>query len=70
MITAKVYAHYYIGDGTTEMYWIGKYLYVYSWHSTPNIKVGQMVTKEEIGKPKMYAKYHPELIPKNALKGV
>ncbi|MBT9671774.1 hypothetical protein GPK34_06985 [Secundilactobacillus kimchicus] len=70
MATAKVHAHWYVQDGLIEIWLVGKYLYYYSWEDLPNFKLGQVVSKEEIGHPIKWLPWNPKYIPIQAYRAL
>lgn len=65
-VAVKVHAHWVTRNGEVEIYLVGKYLYYYAWQDLPYLRVGQMVTKEEIGHVIAWKPWHPKWIPVDA----
>lgn len=66
----KVHAHWITRTGEVEIYLVGKYLYYYTWQALPHFRVGQLVTKAEIGRVIAWKPWNPKWIPVDAYRAI
>lgn len=68
MKTVKIHAHWILKNGAAEIYLVGKYLYYYKYDCLPFFKVGDTITKAEMGKPMVTVPWGWDNLPVDAVR--
>ncbi len=67
-MTVIVHAHWAMVDEATEIYLVGKFLYFYHVDEVPNFRVGDHITKADIGHPFKWQGWSWQNIPQGAIR--